>query len=219
VARVRELDSLRSFITSTALTLVIDLGFTFVFLGVMYFYSPTLLLVVLASLPFYVLLSVVVTPILKHRLDQKFQLGAVSQSFLVEAITGVETIKSLALEPQMRRKWENLLAGYVAAGFRAQNLGQLAGQAANFVQKLTTLLIIWFGAHRVMEGDLTVGQLIAFNMIAGRVSGPILKITQLWQDFQQAGISLKRLGDILDTPPEPGLPPDPAPCARASRMT
>lgn len=184
VARVRELDSLRNFITSTALTLI-----------------------VLASIPFYVLLSVFITPILKHRLDQKFQYGAANQSFLVEAVTGVETIKSLALEPQMRKKWENMLASYVTAGFRAQNLGQLAGQAASFIQKLTTLLIIWFGAHQVMAGELTVGQLVAFNMIAGRVSGPILKLTQLWQDFQQAGISLKRLGDILNTPREPGLDP------------
>jgi subfamily B ATP-binding cassette protein HlyB/CyaB len=207
VARVRELDSLRNFITSTALTLVIDLGFTFVFFGVMYFYSPILTLVVLASIPFYVLLSVFITPILKHRLDKKFQYGAANQSFLVEAVTGVETIKSLALEPQMQKRWENMLASYVTAGFRAQNLGQMASQVANFIQKLTTLLIIWFGAHQVMKGELTVGQLVAFNMIAGRVSGPILKLTQLWQDFQQAGISLKRLGDILNTPREPGMDP------------
>jgi subfamily B ATP-binding cassette protein HlyB/CyaB len=207
VARVRELDSLRNFITSTALTLVIDLGFTFIFFAVMYFYSPTLTLIVLASIPFYVVLSIFITPILRHRLDQKFQYGAANQSFLVEAVTGVETIKSLALEPQMRKRWENMLASYVTAGFRAQNLGQMAGQTANFIQKLTTLLIIWFGAHQVMEGELSVGQLVAFNMIAGRVSGPILKLTQLWQDFQQAGISLKRLGDILNTPCEPGLDP------------
>ncbi len=207
VARVRELDSLRNFITSTALTLIIDLGFTFIFFGVMYFYSPLLTLIVLASIPFYVLLSVFITPILKHRLDKKFQYGAANQSFLVEAVTGVETIKSLALEPQMQKRWENMLASYVTAGFRAQNLGQMAGQVASFIQKLSTLLIIWFGAHQVMKGDLTVGQLVAFNMIAGRVSGPILKLTQLWQDFQQAGISLKRLGDILNTPREPGLDP------------
>ena len=207
VARVRELDSLRNFITSTALTLLIDLGFTFIFFGVMYFYSPTLTLVVLASIPFYVLLSIFITPILKHRLDKKFQYGAANQSFLVEAVTGVETIKSLALEPQMQKRWENMLASYVTAGFRAQNLGQMASQVASFIQKLTTLLIIWFGAHQVMEGELTVGQLVAFNMIAGRVSGPILKLTQLWQDFQQAGISLKRLGDILNTPREPGMDP------------
>ena len=208
VARVRELDSLRNFITSTALTLVIDLGFTFVYFGVMYYYSPTLTLVVLASIPFYVALSLMITPVLKHRLDKKFQYGAANQSFLVEAVMGVETIKSLAVEPQMQRRWENMLAHYVNAGFRTQNLGQMAGQTAQFIQKTTTLLIIWMGATRVMEGDLTMGQLVAFNMIAGRVSGPILKLTQLWQDFQQAGISLKRLGDILNTPRESGVAAD-----------
>ncbi len=202
VARVRELDTLRNFITSTALTLVIDLGFTFVYFGVMWYYSPMLTIIVLISLPFYIVLSLVITPIFKHRLDLKFQYGAANQSFLVEAITGVETIKSLAVEPQMQRRWENMLAHYVTASFRTQNLGQITSQCAGFVQKMTTLAIIWYGAMQVMAGELSVGQLVAFNMIAGRISGPILKLTQLWQDFQQAGISLKRLGDILNTPYE-----------------
>ena len=204
VARIRELDSLRHFITSTALTLVIDLGFTIIYFVVMWFYSHTLTLIVLGSLPFYVMLSIVVTPMLKRRLYRKFEYGAANQSFLVEAVTGVETIKGLALEPQMRKRWENMLASHVTAGFRAQNLGQLASQAAGLVQKLTTGLIIVFGSFQVMDGGLTVGQLVAFNMIAGRVGGPILKLTQLWQDFQQAGISLKRLGDILNNPRERG---------------
>ncbi len=208
VARVRELDTLRNFITSTALTLVIDLGFTFVYFAVMWYYSPTLTLVVLGSIPLYALLSLVITPVLKHRLDRKFQYGAANQSFLVEAVMGVETIKSLAVEPQMQRRWENMLAQYVNASFRTTNLGQVAGQVAQFIQKSTTLLIIWIGAGLVMSGDLSVGQLIAFNMIAGRISGPILKLTQLWQDFQQAGISLKRLGDILNTPRESGVTAD-----------
>jgi subfamily B ATP-binding cassette protein HlyB/CyaB len=204
VARVRELDTLRNFLTSTALTLVIDLGFTVIYFAVMWLYSRALTVIVLISIPLYVVLSAFITPILKARLDRKFQHGAANQSFLVEAVTGMETIKSLALEPQMRKRWENMLAEYVTSGFRAQNLGQMAGQAASLVQKLTMALIIWFGAHQVMEGDLTVGQLIAFNMIAGRISGPILKLTQLWQDFQQAGISLRRLGDILNAPMERG---------------
>jgi subfamily B ATP-binding cassette protein HlyB/CyaB len=204
VARIRELDSLRNFITSTALTLVIDLGFTVIYFIVMWYYSRTLTYIVIGSLFFYVILSVFITPILKNRLDKKFQHGAANQSFLVEAITGVKTIKSLALEPQMRKRWENMLASYVTTSFRAQNLGQIASQVASFIQKLTTCLIIWFGARQVMDNELTVGQLVAFNMIAGRVSGPILKLTQLWQDFQQAGISLKRLGDILNVPRERG---------------
>ena len=204
VARVRELETIRNFITGTALTLLIDLSFTFVFFAVLWYYSPTLTWIVLGSLPFYVLLSVLITPVLRHRLDQRFRTGAVNQAFLTEAVTGMQTVKAQALEPQMQRRWEEQLADYVSASFRAQNLNNIAGQAAGFISKIVTLLIIWWGAHLVIAGALTVGQLVAFNMIAGRITAPILKLVQLWQDFQQAGISLQRLGDILNTPTESG---------------
>ncbi|WP_210397908.1 type I secretion system permease/ATPase [Motiliproteus sediminis] len=208
VARVRELETIRNFITGTALTLVIDLSFTLVFFAVMWYYSPTLTLIVLATLPCYVILSLFITPILRHRLDQKFKHGAENQAFLVESVTGIETLKAMAVEPQMQRRWEDQLSKYVTASFRSQNLNNIANQVAGFISKLTTLGIIWWGAHLVIGGDLSVGQLIAFNMIAGRVTGPILKLVQLWQDFQQAGISLQRLGDILNTPREPGYNPN-----------
>ena len=208
VARVRELDTIRNFITGTALTLLIDLSFTFVFIAVLWYYSPMLTLVVLGSLPFYIALSIFITPILKHRLDEKFRHGAVNQAFLTETITGMQTVKAQALEPQMQRRWEGQLANYVTSSFRAQNLNNIANQFAGFVSKITTLLIIWWGAHLVIAGALTVGQLVAFNMIAGRVTAPVLKLVQLWQDFQQAGISLKRLGDILNTPAEQGSTPN-----------
>lgn len=204
VARVRELDTIRNFITGTALTLLIDLFFTIVFFAVMWLYSPTLTVIVLLTLPVYIGLSIFITPILRHRLDEKFKHGAENQAFLVEAVTGVETLKAMAVEPQMQRKWEDQLSKYVSASFRTNNLSNIANQIAGFTSKLTTLLIIWWGAHLVIEGELTVGQLVAFNMIAGRVFGPILKLVQLWQEFQQAGISVKRLGDILNTPTEPG---------------
>ncbi len=208
VARVHELHNIRNFITGSALTLVLDLFFTVVFIAVMWYYSPRLCFIVLGSIPLYVLLSVFVTPILRHRLDEKFKHGAVNTAFLTESITGVQTVKAMSLEPQMQRKWEDQLAGYVNASFRSQNLGNVANQVASLINKLMTLGIIWWGAHLVMDGELTVGQLVAFNMLAGRVSGPILKIVQLWQDFQQAGISIKRLGDILNTPREPGYNPN-----------
>ena len=204
VARVRELDTIRNFITGTALTLLIDLAFTFVFFAVLWYYSPILTWIVLGSLPFYIALSIFITPMLKHRLDEKFRHGAVNQAFLTEAITGMQTVKTQALEPQMQRRWEGQLANYVTSSFRAQNLNNIANQFAGFVSKITTLLIIWWGAHLVIAGALTVGQLVAFNMIAGRVTAPILKLVQLWQDFQQAGISLDRLGDILNAPTERG---------------
>lgn len=208
VARVRELDTIRNFITGTALTLVIDLLFVFIFLGVMWYYSPALTWVVLGTIPLYILLSIFITPILRHRLDEKFKHGAANTAFLTESITGIGTVKSMAVEPQMRRKLEDHLSNYVHASFKSQNLNNVANQIAGFISKLMTLGIIWFGAHLVIGGEITVGQLVAFNMLAGRVSGPILKLVQLWQEFQQAGISIERLGDILNAPREPGFNPN-----------
>lgn len=208
VARVRELDNIRNFITGSALTLVIDLSFTVIFLAVMYYYSPVLTWIVLGSIPFYIILSFIVTPILRHRLNEKFARGAENQAFLVESVSGIETVKSQAVEPQMQRRWDEQLSSYVSASFKSSNLNNIASQTAQLISKLVTLLIIWKGAHLVIEGLITVGQLVAFYMLAGRVSGPVLKIVQLWQDFQQAGISIERLGDILNTRAEPGYNPN-----------
>ena len=207
VARVRELDSIRNFITGSALTLVIDLLFTVVFFGVMYLYSPTLTYVVLAAIPFYIFLAFFITPVLRARLNEKFNRGAENQAFLVESINGIETIKAGAVEPQNQRKWEEQLAAYVKANFKANNLGNIASQVASFINKITVLLILWIGARLVINGELSVGQLVAFNMLAARVSGPILRLVQLWQEFQQAGISVQRLGDILNAQAEPAYSP------------
>jgi len=207
VARVRELETIRNFLTGSALTLVIDLFFTLLFFTVMYYYSPLLTLVVLGTVPFYLLLSAWITPVLRRRLDEKFNRGAENQAFLVEAVTGIETLKAMAVEPQIQRRWEEQLAGYVSASFKTANLGNIAQQTAGLINKLSVVLILWVGASLVMVGELSVGQLIAFNMMAARVSGPILRLVQLWQDFQQLGISVRRLGDILNTPVEPGHNP------------
>lgn len=207
VARVRELDSIRNFITGSALTLVIDLFFTIVFFAVMYLYSPLLTYVVLGTIPFYALLAFFITPILRARLHEKFNRGAENQAFLVESVNGVQTIKASAIEPQNQRRWEEQLSGYVKASFKATNLGNIANQTASFINKVTILLILWIGARLVINGDLSVGQLVAFNMLAGRISAPILRLVQLWQDFQQAGISVQRLGDILNAKPEPAYSP------------
>lgn len=207
VARVRELETIRDFLTGSALTLVIDLLFTVVFFVVMYMFSPTLTWIVLGSIPLYVILSIIVTPILRKRLDEKFQRGAINQAFLVESVTGVETLKAMAVEPQMQRKWEEQIAAYVSASFRAAHLGNVASQVAQFISKVTTAALLYVGAHLVISGDLTIGQLVAFNMLAGRVAQPVLRLAQLWQDFQQARIALDRLGDILNTAPEPTYNP------------
>ncbi|HHO68157.1 MAG TPA: ATP-binding cassette domain-containing protein, partial [Gammaproteobacteria bacterium] len=144
------------------------------------------------------------TPLLRARVNEKFNRGAENQAFLVETVNGIETLKAMAVEPQMQRRWEEQLAGYVQAGFRATQLGNIAGQTAGLIDKVMVVGILWVGARAVIAGDLSVGQLIAFNMLAARVSGPVLRLVQLWQDFQQAGVSVQRLGDILNTPTEPG---------------
>jgi subfamily B ATP-binding cassette protein HlyB/CyaB len=202
VARVRELENVRHFLTSSGLTLVIDLLFTVVFFIVMYWYSPTLTLIVALSIPPYVLVAAVVTPQLRSRIEEKFHRGAANQAFLVESVAAAETLKAMAIEPQMRRRWEESLAGYVQSSFRVISLGNWGTQSVTLINKVVTALILWFGAHLAIEGSLTIGELIAFNMLAGQVNGPILRLAQLWQDFQQFRISIARLGDILNTPRE-----------------
>src|SRR5665213_471247 len=207
VARVRELENIRNFLTSSALTLVIDLFFTFVFLGVMFFYSPLLTVIVLLSFPAYIGISAFVTPLFRRRLDEKFRRSAENQSFLVESVTGVETLKAMAVEPQMQRRWEEQLAGYVTASFRVLSLGNTASNAVQLVSKLVTAATLYFGAELVMNQSLSVGELVAFNILAGRVSAPVLRLAQLWQDFHQARLSVLRLGDILNSTPEPTYKP------------
>lgn len=202
VARVHELENIRNFLTGSTLTLIIDFFFTIIFFTVMFFYSKTLTLLVLLSIPFYVVLSLFFTPILRSRIDERFRRGAENQCFLVEAVSGVETVKSLAVEPQMQRRWEQQLAAYVGSSFRASHINNIAGQLVQLVQKITIALTLWIGASLVMKGELSVGQLIAFNMLAGRVTQPILRLAQLWQNFQQAKISMDKLSDILNNPPE-----------------
>jgi subfamily B ATP-binding cassette protein HlyB/CyaB len=203
VARIRELERIREFLTSNAVTVVIDLFFTVVFFAVMYMYSPMLTLIVLLSIPLYVVISVLITPTLRERLDEKFRRGAESQSFLVEAVTGIGTLKAMAVEPQMREKWEKLFAGYTQTGFAVTKLANWGNHLIQIVSKLTTVAILYFGAKAVIAGDLSVGSLVAFNMLAGRVAAPILRLSQLWQDFQQVRISVDRLGDVLNAPAEP----------------
>ncbi|MCO6512963.1 MAG: type I secretion system permease/ATPase [Snodgrassella sp.] len=202
VARVRELEQIRNFLTGQALTSVLDLCFSFIFLLVMWFYSGWLTLVVLVSLPCYAIWSATISPVLRSRLNDKFARNADNQSFLVESVTAIGTIKAMAVEPQMTRRWDQQLAAYVSSGFRVTRLATIGQQGVQLIQKLVTVVTLWLGAHLVIKGELTVGQLIAFNMLAGQVAAPVIRLAQLWQDFQQVGISVSRLGDILNTPTE-----------------
>ena len=205
VARVRELENIRSFLTGNALTVVLDVFFSIVFIAVMLFYSVPLTLIVLVSLPLYFGLSLAVVPILRARLDIKFARGAENQSMLVETVTGIQTVKATALEPAFAKRWDSQLASYVSASFKTQNLASVAHEGVNLIGKLVNAATLWYGAHLVMNNDLTVGQFVAFNMFAQRVSQPIMRMAQLWTDFQQTGISVARLGDILNTRTE--VPP------------
>ena len=205
VARVRELENIRSFLTGNALTVLLDVLFSVVFIAVMLFYSMPLTLIVLVSLPLYAAISIAVVPILRKRLDVKFARGAENQAMLVETVTGIQTVKASALEPSFARRWDNQLAAYVSASFKTQNLATWAHEGINLTGKLVNAATLWYGAHLVMSNDMSVGQFIAFNMFAQRVAQPIMRMAQLWTDFQQTGISMARLGDILNTRTE--VPP------------
>jgi len=205
VARVRELENIRSFLTGNAMTLVLDVAFSVIFIAVMFVYSVPLTLIVLVSLPLYVGLSLLLVPVLRARLNEKFARGAESQALLVETVSGIQTVKANALEPAIARRWDNQLAGYVSASFRTQTLASYGHEGINLIGKLVSAVTLWYGARLVIEQQLTVGQFVAFNMFAQRVTQPIMRIAQLWTDFQQTGISMARLGDILNTRTE--VPP------------
>lgn len=205
IARIRELENIRQFLTGAPLTAVLDFLFIFVYFIVMFYYSPSLSFLVLGSFPLFILLSALFTPLIRRRLEEKFEKGAEQQSYLVEAVSGIQTIKSFALEPLSQKKWEGLLSGYVKSGFKLSILSGTASSLAQVVQKVFTLAILWYGTHLVLNGDISVGQLIAFQMMAGRVSDPVLRLVQMWQDFQQTGISIKKLNDIFSVQPEPSI--------------
>jgi len=204
IARARELENIRSFLTGSTLTLLLDIVFSVVFIAALLFYSRTLTGIVLASLPVYFLISLIVTPLLRRRLERSFERNAETQALLVETVSGIDTVKAMAVEPQFTRRWDDRLAAYVSASFRAQHLANLAGEAVGLVGKLVTVGTLWLGARLVIDGKLSVGQLIAFNMLAGRIAQPIMRLAQSWTNFQQTGVSMQRLGDILNTVPENG---------------
>jgi subfamily B ATP-binding cassette protein HlyB/CyaB len=202
VSRLREIETIRQFLTGQALTSSLDLLFTLLFIIFLFTYSVTLTIVVIISIPLYILIAMVIRPVLRDRINEKFNRNATNQQFLVETVVGAPTLKSAAVEPLIQEQWEDKLAGYVKTSFNAVMLGTIGQNAIQYVSKLVTAMIILFGAQEVISGDMTVGELIAFNMIAGQLVQPILRLSQLWQDFQQIQISITRLGDILNCPTE-----------------
>jgi subfamily B ATP-binding cassette protein HlyB/CyaB len=204
VTRVRQLEQIREFLTNASLTVLVDPAFTVVFLVAMWIYSPTLFWIVAATVPAYIVISLLVTGPLRRLLDDKFERGAANNALLVESVSGMQTIKASAVEPQWQERWERQLAGYSASNQNVINLGNTGTQAIQLVSKLSMAAILFVGAREVIAGALTVGGLVAFNMFAQRVSGPVIRMAQLWQEFQQVRLSIARLGDVLNAPVEPG---------------
>jgi len=204
VARMHGVETIREFLSSAAVTLLLDVPFLLIFLAVMFYYSATLTLVTLGVLLLIIALSVGATPLLRLRLNQQFLLGARNQAFLTEYVAGMETVKSLQMEPQLQRRYGAYLAAYLKAGFDTRQLANAYNVAAHMLEQLMTLTILCLGAWMVMTSrEFTIGMLVAFQMFAGRLSQPMLQLVGLWQQFQQADIAVRRLGDVMNAPTEP----------------
>ena len=202
VARVQELEQIRQFLTGTALTVILDSIFAVVYLGLMFYYNIPLTIVALAVLPLFAGLTLFSTPILRNWLNETFNRSADSQSFLVETVTGIHSVKAHAAEPVARDRWEGLFARFIRTGFKASTTSNISSNIGDFFTSFSSLLILWFGAKLVIEHKLTVGQLVAFQMLSGRVTAPLLRLVQLWQNLQQVLLSVDRIGDILNVAPE-----------------
>lgn len=202
IAKVRELESIRRFITGTSLTSLVDLLFTIVFLAVMLHYSVMLTAVVVAAFPLLIGVSLCLRPLMRHRLEEKSGRGSDAQSILLEAVTGIHTVKALAAERATRKKWESALTSHVTASFKATNLSGINSALNHFIQRATTLVVLWIGANLVMRGELSIGQMIAFQMLTLRVTHPMVRVAQTWQEFQQIALSVEELGKVMNVPTE-----------------
>jgi subfamily B ATP-binding cassette protein HlyB/CyaB len=213
IARLHGVETIRQFISGAAVTLFLDLPFLLVFLAVMFWYSWQLSLIALVTVALLAILSIVITPLLRERVNEQFLKGARNQAFLTEYVAGMETVKSLQMEPYLEKRYDDLLADYMTAGFRARQLSNTTNTLANAIEQLQTLAILCIGALIVMQNEgFTIGMLVAFQMFASRMAQPMLRLASLWQEFQQADIAVRRLGDLMDAPAEPyALQPSRAP--------
>lgn len=202
IARVREMAQIRQFLTGSTLMLLLDLIFVTVFIAVMFHYASTLTWLVIGSLVIYFLLWLIAGPLIRKKVESEYESDADSTTFLTEAVTGIETIKTTATEHRFLHQWQRILSQQLNRSFDAQKSGLIAGQGIALVQKLTAALLLWWGVNEVLNGELTPGQLVAFNMLAGHVTQPVLRLAQIWQDFQHTLIALRRVGDILNEPRE-----------------
>jgi ATP-binding cassette subfamily B protein len=200
--RINELENIRQFLTGTALTVVLDALFSVVYIVVMLFYSWQLTLVGLGTIPLFVVVTLIAAPTVSRQLRTKAERNAETQSYLVEVMSGIQTVKAQNIELRSRFSWQKKYAKFVAAGFKTVLTSTLANSTSQFLSKLSSLLVLWVGAYLVLKGELTLGELIAFRIISSYVTTPILRLAQIWQNFQETGLSLERLSDIVDTPQE-----------------
>jgi len=212
VARLHGVEQIREFVSGAAVTLLLDCPFLFVFLGVMFWYSWQLTLIALGILLAIAGLSLFVSPLFRAKLDNQFKVGARNTAFVTEYLSGMATVKSLQMEPILERRYGEQLAQYLAAGFETRQLANSYNTAANALEQVMTLAILVAGALLVMDSaaraslgaaTFTIGMLVAFQMFASRLSQPILRLVGTWQQFQQARVAIKRLGDVMNMPTEP----------------
>ncbi|BDA76509.1 toxin secretion ABC transporter ATP-binding protein (plasmid) [Calothrix sp. PCC 7716] len=204
-SRINELENIRSFLTGTALTVVLDAIFSVIYIVVMIFYSWLLTIVALATVPLFALLTFIFAPIIRNQTRTKAERNAETQSYLVEVVSGIQTVKAQNIELNSRWQWQKRYGKYISASFDNVLTSNTAGSLSNFLNKLSSLLLLWVGAYLVLQQEITLGELIAFRIIAGYVTSPLLRLIQLWQNFQETALSLERLADILDTPQESEL--------------
>jgi HlyB family type I secretion system ABC transporter len=200
--RVNELEQIRQFLTGTALTVVLDCIFSVIYVVVMFIYSPLLSAVTLAIIPIFIALTLIFSPTIRKQLRVKAERNAEAQSYLVEVLTGIQTVKAQNIELRSRWKWQEYYGRYISTGFQTVITSTLAKSASDFLNKLSRVITIGLGAYLVLDGQLTLGGLIAFRIIAGYVTSPVMRLATLWQNFQETALSLERLADIVDHPEE-----------------
>ena len=207
VSRIGELETLRSFLTGSSLTIILDIVFAIVYFVVMFMYNRILCALVVVMLPAFIVLNLVVAPIFKRLINERFLIGAENRSSLIETITGIHTVKASSVEPHFIRRYEEMLARLVNSSLAVINVANVANTIATFLQSMFNLLILWVGSYYVMENEITVGELIAFQMISGQLIGPVMRLINQWQYFQQIRVSMERLADIMDEETEPAFNP------------
>lgn len=203
--RLGELNNIRGFLTGSLLTLLLDAVFSVVYIFVMVAYSFTLTAVSLGVIPLFLALTYIASPAIKGQLRKAAEKNAATQSLLVEALTGVQTIKAQNAENTVRWRWQRSYSSFMSESFRSLLVGISTGTAGQFLSQISGLITLWVGAYLVIAGDLTIGQLIAFRIISGYVIGPLLNIATSWQSFQGVALSIERLSDVVDADPEGGV--------------